>query len=650
MLLALALCSAEPTPVAWDAGRSTLAAGLNRLAVGGNRVWLAAGIDDAVEADLPAVAGTWWDGVIALCQAFTLRPDEGEPSDEQLDLPGVPLPIGHGTLVLSSGQPPAMQVAGDLLACAEADATVRLWLRAEPRVERGRLAWARAETPAIQPGAGLTLEHVENTGNPGNPESSQPAAAWRPSAALPSGASLVVAVQSAAVARWTANCQLTIGATVQAQAEGQTLSAVILVDPAVTTWEGHTLPERRPLVAVSGPDAMLQRAQYRLRQGEAELATRGGGARSDEKGRSVMYRFLRAAPEGPVELTVDGRLVGTPNRHELRLALPTARSAEATPPEAPTRLGWEAGQRPLSQWLGLLAATGNPVLPEVGVDTAAPITLSALRGGFWDGVLALSAATGLAPALPAGPALSGGAVRLVKRQPLAVAASGPLLFEVQRIASKPGVLALRLGTTLEPRLSEDGFAPPEFRWASWATDDQGRVHAVEALGESTPPRRPANLEAGAERRPGVLIRLSASGARRLSLCGLVSLPRLCLWRASTDLVVNLPSEVLLGPRAVELTALSAPTRIGTNQWGPGLLLRGLCGAASVQFSLTTPEGQVLEHPSEASRLGSGPFVRPWLGWSRIPSEGRLSAVVVASAALPPLVLPVSLSVPVPDGL
>jgi hypothetical protein len=663
VLLTTVLWAAEqpplvPTPLTWDAGRATLSTTLTRLAIGGNRVWLAAGIDDAVEAELPAVAGTWWDGVIVLCQAFALRPDEGEASDEQLELPGMPVPVGHGTLVLSSGHRPALQAIGGLLACAEADTSVRLWLRAEPRVGRGRLAWARAEAPSIEPGTNLLLEPAESDGN------APPAAVWQPNAALPPDARLVATVQTATVARWTASCQLTVGVTAQAQvrAEGQTISAIVLVDPAVTTWEGHPLPERRPLVAIAGPDALLQRAQFHLRQGETELATRGGGARNNDKGCTMMYRFLRAAPDGAVALTIDGRLVETPLRHELRLALPATRPIETAPLEAPARLAWEAGQRPLSQWLGLLSATGNPVLPEVGVDTTVQITLPTLRGVFWDGVLALSAATGLAPAQSSESALSGSAVRLVRRQLLAATVCGPVLLDAQRVQAQPGVLALRLRAILEPRLSEDAFAAPAFHWATWATDDLGRVHPLTtstAEAATDPPGLPGDVVIRRGRReaeappaggPLVVVHLAGSGARRLVLSGLLTLPRLRQWRAAADLVINQPSEVLLGPRAVELTALSAPTRIGANQSGPGLLLRGLHGVAAVQFSLTTSEGQVLEHPGEANRMGGGPLVRPWLGWCRIPGEGRLSAEIVASAALPPLVLPVSLSVPVPDGL
>jgi hypothetical protein len=70
----------------------------------------------------------------------------------------------------------------------------------------------------------------------------------------------------------------------------------------------------------------------------------------------------------------------------------------------------------------------------------------------------------------------------------------------------------------------------------------------------------------------------------------------------------------------------------------------------VRVSLTTPDGQPVENTREANRTGGGPGMRPWLGWCRIPPQGRVSAELVARAALAPLVLPVRLSVPVPDGL
>ncbi len=652
LLLAALMLAGEPaaittpTPLRWEAGRVSLAGVLGRLAVGGNKVWLAEGLDDAVEAEVPAVDGAWWDGVVAACLAFGLRPDEGEPADEQLDLPGIPVPIGHGTLVLSRGQPPGMQVAGDLLACAEGGGTVRLWLRAEPRVGRGRLAWGRGDAPILIPDGGAVLAAVES------PESLAPAASWRCSVPPPASARLTLAVQTASLARWTARCSLTIGETARPLAGGQAIAAVLVIDPAVTTWEGNTLPERRPLIALSGPSAVLQRAQVRLLQGETELGTRGGGSRSGDTG-TVLYRYLRAVPEGAVELEIEGRSQEGPQRLQLNVPLPAlARTATAAPVEASSPLTWEAGTRPLTQWLALLAASGNPVLPEVGVDTSAAIALPALRGGFWDGVLAIADATGLSPAMPAGGSLSSGAVRLVKRQRLASAVCGPLLLEAQRVDAPPGELALRLHAALEPRLPEDGYAAPEFRWASWARDDQGRMHEIEQGEEAGKAIRIEMPEAEdvVTTGPVVVVRLAASGARHLEFTGLVTLPRVRQWRCIADLAANEPAEVLLGPRAVELTALTVPTRIGGSQWGPGLLIRGLHGAAGVRFSLTSPDGQPVENTREANRAGGGPGLRPWLGWCRIPPQGRVSAELVARAALPPLVLPVRLSVPVPDGL
>lgn len=649
LLLAALAMAGEPaaatiaTPLRWEAGRASLATALGRLAVGGNRVWLAEDIDDAREAELPAVDGVWWDGIAAVCQAFALRPDEGEPADEQLDLPGMAVPIGHGTLVLSHGQPPGMQVEGALLACAEGSGTVRLWLRAEPRAGRGRLAWGRAGEAVLAP-SGIALEGVESA------ESAPPAATWRSSAAVPPGSRLSLALQSAVLARWTARGPLTVGETTRLQAGGQTIAAILLVDPAVTTWEGNTLPERRPLVALSAPGTLLQRAQIRLLQGGTELSTRGGGSRSSESG-TVLYRYLRAAPEGAIELELDGRSQEGLQSMQLNVPLPPpARSAASAPAEASAPLAWEAGTRPLAQWLAQLASTGNPVLPEVGVDTAAPVTLPALRGGFWNGVLAIADASGLSPAMPVA-ALSSGAVRLVKRQRLANAVCGPLLLDVERVDAPPGELALRLRAALEPRLPEDGYAAPTYHWASWASDEQGRMHEIEAKDGMEKALR-VELPEGDEpvmAGPVVVVRLAGAGARRLELTGLVTLPRVRQWRCTADLAVNEPAEVLLGPRAIELTALAVPTRIGGSQWGPGLLIRGMHGAAGVRFSLATPDGQAVENTREANRTGGGPGLRPWLGWCRIPPQGRVSAELVARAALAPLVLPVRLSIPVPEG-
>ncbi len=75
------------------------------------------------------------------------------------------------------------------------------------------------------------------------------------------------------------------------------------------------------------------------------------------------------------------------------------------------------------------------------------------------------------------------------------------------------------------------------------------------------------------------------------------------------------------------------------------------GAASVQFSLTGEDGQSLEGSREANRMGGGQMtMRPWLGWCRVPPQGKMTAEVAVRAAQSPLILPLRLVVPVPDGL
>lgn len=663
LLLALALAAGEdpaPTPLRWEAGKVQLSAALGRLAVGGNRVWLADGVDDTIEAQLPAVAGVWWDGVIAVCRAFDLRPDEGEAADEQGEQAGTPVPIGHGTLVLSPGRPPSLQAAGVLLAALEAEGGLRLWLRAEPRLPRGRFAWGRAETPVIEGQAAITMEAAEAAVH------LPPAAAWRPSAPLAPEAQLSVAVQTAVLERWTARTTLKAGETVRFTAAGQELLAILALENTPPAWEGQNLAERRPLVAVLGPALLLGKAQYRLRQGENELGSRGSSSRTGEDGRTAMFRYLRAAPDGAVELEMEGREQSASQRCALRLPVP-APAPSAALAELPTRVSWEAGKRPLREWLALLAAGGNPVLPEVGIDTAQPVAVPAVQGGFWDALQAIATAAGLGPAPPSG-LFGGGAVRLLQR-PVATtsAVSGPLLVIAQAVPAGRGEVSMQLRLGLEPRLPEDGFGPPEFRWASWAVDEQGRAHEVAGqqvgpqpgtstrmmmVGQAQMMVTSAVEEGGARTAlPQVTVRLGAAGAKRLQLDGLITLPRLRVWRGTTELVADQPSEMLLGSRAIELTALTSAQRLGNTQAGPGLLLRGVHGAASVQFSLVTAEGETLEAPREANRLGGmQPGARPWLGWCRIPPQGRMTAEVAVRAARQPLVLPVRLTIPVPDGL
>jgi hypothetical protein len=638
----------------WPAGAMTLEQAAAALSTGGNRVWLAEGLDERRVADLPAFAGAWWDGLAQVCDAFALRPDAGDPSLEHLDEAGLPAPVGHGAVVLSDGRMPAMQRSDGIAVFSELRAGGRIacWLRVEPRVQRGRVAWARIDRARL--GDDLPLEQAASDG-----DVSDPAAMWEAPERLPQGTRFAATVVVSALDRWQASLRLRPGATVETTVGDDTVRAILVAEAGVTEWQGNPLPERRPLIAVAGPSALLQQAQMRFRSGETELAARGGGMRSSGDGSAVVFRYLRGAPEGEVDMAIEGRKPA--RRRSLELAVPLsaagARPAEA-PLEAPTPLAWPAGRAPLAEWLARLSATGNPVLPEVGVDTSAVIEVPAVGGGYWDGVVAVCRSAGLTPAMH-GDGMSGGAVRLVRPGSAApaIAACGPLLVQASPQAGRDGAIMLNLRFAVEPRLSPDSYGQPMVAWASWAVDESGRAHPIDpprARGERANQQVRAEVADDASARTAAVetrIRLAAGGARTLELTGLVELPRSRWWRTSLEAVIGQPTEVLLGSAAVEVLPAAQPVpAAGGGTMGPGLVVRGLRGAEALNFAVSALDEATPPIQGSGSRLGSGGPGWPWLGWCRLPGEGKVTVTLAARAALPPVVLPLRLTIPVPDGL
>lgn len=591
------------------------------------------------------------DGVAAVCAAYGLRPDEGDPAEERLDGQGIPVPLGHGTVVLSFGHAPELRTAGSIAVALEAESDLRLWLRAEPRLQRGLLAWGRIESPSLAPGGALE--------GPLDPSSDPEAGAvrWR----LPAGlgaATFAATVQVAAMGRWQATATLEAGREVPIDLHGQRGLAILITAADQTSWQGMKLPERRPLLAVALPQELSQGASLRLRAGEADVILRNGGAGVSEDGRQIQMRYPRNAPDGALELRLEGRSNQASQRIEVSMRVPSAASAPPAPqPEAAAPLRWQAASEPLSSWLQRLTATGNPVLVEVGVDTTAVIAMPALSGQFWDGVLALCRASGLAPAISDGEGVGGGAVRLVRRPLPAMAACGPFLVVVDDVQAGRGNVSALLRCQAEPRLQPESFGAPSVAWATWAVDGEGGSHPLAQPPGTEPAReilvqRRGNAIRSEEpaRRLAAAVQLVHPGVRSLELPGMLFVPRIRTWRGSAEAQVGQPIEVLLGGRAVEVVAHAAPVAIGGNPWGPGLVLRGLAGAQSLQYAVVGSDGTPIDQAGEANRMGGNGPGRPWLAWCRVPPEGRITVNLAANASLPPLSLPFRVRIQLPEGL
>lgn len=665
------------TRIAIPAGRIRLADALDLLKAGGNSVVFADGVDDRAEAELPAIDGAWWEAVRGICTAFSLRFDEGIPGLDRLDGSGDPAPVGHGPLVLSPAPegPPAFAVAGAIAVAAEMSTPrtdngrqlpVQVWCRAEPRIPRGRLAWARIADPHLVPAAGVTVR-LQAMGQGDDTRPPTLALLSEPTQADTATLATVLTVRVGALERWSASCTVTPGAQVQVQAAGRTLDVTLLTEPG-QLWGDLVLPERRPLVGVAGPAGFLASSQLRLRSEGADVPTGGNSVHSTDT-RTALYRFPRNLPKGPIEVLIDGSSGVAPVETEVRIA-PRARQHVTLPdPEAPSRVSWEAGSAPLGQWIARLAATGNQILPEVGIDTAAQIQLPAFAGTFWDGVIALCSAADLAPAIATDAPVAGGPLRLIRRNRtlLIIAACGPLVV----VAAPPEVspdgserdVHIRLQMAAEPRFGPDRFSSPTIAWATYAEDQDGRVAMTAA---SPPEQRDASdgirmrvvrngrvvIQAAPSEGPAasVSVRVPSPATRTLTLAGLAMVQRVRVLHGTCELPVGGAAVAILGTRPVELSTVTP----GNGQPNPdprgssGILARGVAPFETLSIAGTGEDGTALEVLDEPTRMpGFGREAGARMMRCKLPAAGSLAIELTARESRPALSLPLRLTVQLP---
>ncbi len=101
-----------PSRVTWPAAHLAVRDAVKLLAINGNQVLLELGVEEGHAVDLPAFAGTFWEGALALCRAYDLalvppaRPLGAGDQAVEVDENGEPLPmtwcIAGGQLVLGA--------------------------------------------------------------------------------------------------------------------------------------------------------------------------------------------------------------------------------------------------------------------------------------------------------------------------------------------------------------------------------------------------------------------------------------------------------------------------------------------------------------------------------------------------------------------
>jgi hypothetical protein len=488
-------------------------------------------------------------------------------------------------------------------------------------------------------------------------DESSPAPIWRSAQPQRLRGQLGGTLRVASLEPWKASASLTAGQPSEIALRGQMLPVLLLTDPAVVEWQGAPLPERRPLILIAGPVGLQQGITLRARSGEADLPLRGGTTRPLNDERILLIRYLRTAPEGAIELHLEGRTPVGARESTLRVAIPGEAGPGRRLRDVPSAVQWPAGRRTLADWLTLLSATGNPVLPEVGVDTATPIELPAMRGSFWDGVLAVSTASGLVPDPGREGVISDGAVRLVNRKLPGQTACGPLLLSAiaaERLVEDGSTfVTVQLALNAEPAAMIGRFGQPTLAWSNWATAEDGSLHPVISPTTSWGEDADASVRwlrerRGGEASPRLVIRLDDPRTTRLNLTGLLLVPRVTAWKTSGEigLAGGSAGELLFGPRAVSVQVSHGNVPLNGMQLGAGLLLRGLPSLANLTVGVTLPDGQAIAGMNEAQRMG-GQNSRQWFWNGRLPAEGQVTVELSGRAPEAPLALPVTLSVLLP---
>ena len=130
-----AIAIQRPSPVSWPAGRVALKTILGHVRQDGNQVLLELGVDESRELELPAFAGSFWEGLLTLCRAYDLtilatdRPapmaddhddnlEQGAAAATAIAVDGGPVCLGHAR----SGRPgiERMHACGPLLTVLDA--------------------------------------------------------------------------------------------------------------------------------------------------------------------------------------------------------------------------------------------------------------------------------------------------------------------------------------------------------------------------------------------------------------------------------------------------------------------------------------------------------------------------------------------------
>ncbi|MBA2479691.1 MAG: hypothetical protein H0V44_03435 [Planctomycetes bacterium] len=502
-----------PTAVRYSGGKMRLADAVALLTASGNATALDASVDTQREAVLPALVGTYWDAVSAVCDTFELDIKAGIPrgaaqarADRAIAVQCGALelrdrPAGRRATLVANGAVlgiiDACEVRHTVGARREHVAELIMALRLEPKIDPDRIGGAAIRIGRIEDLAGHALTPEQDTGND-NDSADRVRLRMKVGQDL-SGLAVSGDIELLLVEPWHINVPLRLGASAAIACGGATLN-VSLVDAEHVGLSGS----QGPMLELLFPrDSQQVDPRMRLITGGKTVQHRGSGGSQTGSGR-VLFSTYHALADAPYDVSIAGTAKLKSTRLELKVPIDFARIPPAAPTTdsdvtlfTPSRISWAAGKTTLQQAVSRFSSTGNQVLLQLGANEQQERDLTAFSGTFWEGVLAVCAAFDVAIMPPTAPpmgistdgdgsaALAGGPVSLGPKGPSPGRhqANGPLLVEVANVTvtTARGIHGTAREAEavchfrLEPRVDSELVGSCSVAVNTFATDDRGRT-------------------------------------------------------------------------------------------------------------------------------------------------------------------------------
>ncbi|MBA3707938.1 MAG: hypothetical protein H0W83_03845 [Planctomycetes bacterium] len=692
------------TPVRFAGGRIRLSDAVALLSAGGNATTLDPAVDGQREGELPALMGSYWEAVRAVCEAFHLDLKPGIPRGPATTTRTDRLvAVESGAVELRAsvgGRRHALVANGALLAVIE-ECEVRhtsgarrehmaelvLSLRLEPKIASDRIGGASVHVARIEDGSGHALTSEPDATPDGE-------VVGRLRLRMKVGEDLNAMTLSGdidlmLVEPWRVTMPLRPGASV-AIACGANAMTLNLVDSDHVGLSGGPGPM---LELVFPRDGQLLDPKMHLVSAGKTVQSSGSGGSQTGAGR-VLYMTFKTLADGAYDGVVWGTARLKSARMELKVPIDFTR-LPTDPPEGdadlalftPSRVAWPQGRVTLEEATRRLSEGGNQVLLQLGADEHKECELPAFSGTFWEGVLAVCRAFDVAIMPPTAPpmgmsgagdgstAIAGGPVSLGPK--LATMshqqANGPLLVEIADVTVTTSRSIQGSGRQaeaichfrIEPRVNGELVGSCAATANSFAVDDRGRTVQTDEpqpTDEEPDARNMRNVRMqvmigrmngvrynGEETPPRYDIPLSVSNlatdASSFRTTGQVRLEVNRQIKAEASLTPGVSTLITMGATSVTATLYDSTSAEAVNLRQPGLGLMGQGRLTEAGIRLIPPSGSQITTNGRGSWVNHGR--QEILYFYPITEEGPYHLVISDVVHLADIKLPYAVDIPLP---